>query len=96
MTTPNQNTVSGRDSGPPIDDATLAGLFPPFHTTKPDGLGVGLAISRSIVEAHGGRVWAERCSPTGLMVRFTLLTERDAVDVNGTRHAEYERALPDS
>ena len=95
MTAPGQITVSVRDSGPPLDDAALGRLFRPFHTTKPNGLGVGMAISRSIIEAHGGRVWAERCSPTGLMACFTLLTEREAVDENGARHAEFERAVPD-
>jgi C4-dicarboxylate-specific signal transduction histidine kinase len=65
-------TVSVEDEGPPIDDATLHGMFTPFSTTKPEGLGIGLAISRSIVEAHAGRLWAERRPGTGLAVRFTL------------------------
>jgi signal transduction histidine kinase len=72
----------------------LGRLFRPFNTTKPDGIGVGLAISRSIVEAHGGRVWAERRSPNGLTVHFTLLTERDGVADNGTCHFESARAVP--
>jgi signal transduction histidine kinase len=95
-TVPTQITVSVADSGPPVDDGAFGRLFRPFHTTKPDGLGVGLAISRSIVEAHGGQVWAEKRSPTGLIVRFTLVAERDAVDENGARHTEFERAVPDS
>jgi signal transduction histidine kinase len=94
MMAPSQVTVSVADSGPPVDDVALGRLFRPFNTTKPDGIGVGLAISRSIVEAHGGRVWAERRSPNGLTVHFTLLTERDGVADNGTRHLESARAVP--
>jgi signal transduction histidine kinase len=67
-----QIAVSVEDSGPAIDDAVFDGLFRQFYTTKPDGLGMGLAISRSIVEAHGGRLWAERRAAGGLMMRFTL------------------------
>ncbi|HET7875334.1 MAG TPA: GAF domain-containing protein [Methylomirabilota bacterium] len=69
---PDQVMVSVEDAGPPIDEATFDGLFIPFHTTKPEGLGMGLAISRSIVEAHGGRLWAERRPGRGLAMRFTL------------------------
>jgi signal transduction histidine kinase len=65
-------TVRVEDQGPPIDDAAFRGLFTPFHTTKPDGLGMGLAISRSIVQAHGGHLWAERRQEGGLIVQFTL------------------------
>ena len=95
MTAPSQITVSVADSGPSVDDAALGRLFRPFSTTKPDGLGVGLAISRSIVEAHGGRVWAERRSPNGLRVHFTLPTERDGLDGNGAGRIESERAVPE-
>jgi signal transduction histidine kinase len=47
--------VTVRDSGPGLDPGNLDGLFQAFYTTKPHGMGLGLAISRSIVEAHGGR-----------------------------------------
>jgi signal transduction histidine kinase len=69
---PGQVTVSVGDSGPPIDDAVFERLFNAFYTTKPNGLGMGLAISRAIVEAHGGRLWAERRPAGGLLVCFTL------------------------
>lgn len=50
--------VAVRDSGTGLDEQNIHRLFEPFYSTKPEGLGMGLAISRSIVEAHGGRLWA--------------------------------------
>jgi signal transduction histidine kinase len=72
LTSPDRVTVSISDAGPTLDDAAFNRLFTKFYTTKPDGLGMGLAISCSIVEAHGGRLWAERHPGGGLLMRFTL------------------------
>jgi C4-dicarboxylate-specific signal transduction histidine kinase len=67
-----QVAISVEDEGPPIDEARLQTMFTPFSTTKPEGLGIGLTISRSIVEAHAGRLWAERRAGGGLSVRVSL------------------------
>jgi signal transduction histidine kinase len=64
--------VAVEDAGVGIEPENLARLFSAFYTTKPDGMGMGLSISRSIVEAHGGRVWATRNSGPGMTFRFTL------------------------
>jgi C4-dicarboxylate-specific signal transduction histidine kinase len=63
------------DSGTGLIPANIENLFEPFYTTKPNGLGLGLSISRSIVEAHGGRLWAERGSEFGVVFQFTLPME---------------------
>jgi len=61
-----------RDSGSGLDPKGLDRLFDAFYTTKPQGLGMGLAISRSIIEAHGGRLWARANTPRGAVFQFTL------------------------
>ena len=69
--------VSVRDLGPGLDPQSADHLFEAFYTTKPDGLGMGLAICRSIIKAHGGRLWATANEPRGAVVQFTLPLERD-------------------
>jgi signal transduction histidine kinase len=64
--------VAVRDSGPGLAPASLERLFDAFYTTKPGGLGMGLSICRSIVEAHGGRLWATANVPHGAIFQFTL------------------------
>ena len=61
-----------RDSGPGLTPAALKRLFKAFHTSKPNGLGLGLSICHSIIEGHGGRLWASANSPRGAIFRFTL------------------------
>jgi PAS domain S-box-containing protein len=68
--------VSVRDLGPGLDPQNVDHLFEAFYTTKPDGLGMGLAICRSIIKAHGGRLWATANEPRGAVVQFTLPLER--------------------
>lgn len=60
------------DNGPGMDSATLARLFDPFFTTKPDGLGMGLPISRAMIESNGGRLWADVRAGEGACFHFTL------------------------
>ena len=69
--------VAVRDSGPGLDPKSVDRLFEAFYTTKPDGMGMGLAICRSIIEAHGGRLWASANEPRGAVFQFTLPPERD-------------------
>jgi C4-dicarboxylate-specific signal transduction histidine kinase len=64
--------VSVRDSGPGIDSEYLERVFDSFYTTKPTGMGLGLSICRSIVDAHGGRLWAEANKPRGTVFQFIL------------------------
>jgi PAS domain S-box-containing protein len=64
--------VAVRDSGPGIDPAHLERVFEAFYTTKSSGVGMGLSICRSIIDAHGGRLWAEANVPRGAVFQFTL------------------------
>ncbi len=64
--------VSIADTGPGVDAEVADQLFRPFVTTKPTGMGVGLSICRTIVEAHGGRIWVDRSPGSGAIFRFTI------------------------
>ncbi len=64
--------VAVRDSGPGIDPTNLERVFEAFYTTKSRGVGMGLSICRSIIDAHGGRLWAEVNEPRGTIFQFTL------------------------
>jgi signal transduction histidine kinase len=76
VVTPPYIELGVQDSGKGIADKDLGHLFEPFFTTKSDGLGMGLAISRTIVEAHGGRLMAENAPAGGAIFRVHLRTDR--------------------
>jgi chemotaxis family two-component system sensor kinase Cph1 len=76
---PGEVEISVRDSGVGIAADMQATLFEPFHSSTTSGMGIGLSLCRTIVEAHGGRIWAER-PPVGADFRFTL-------KIDGGRHA---------
>jgi signal transduction histidine kinase len=69
---PDQVLVAVSDSGVGIDPDKLDKLFQPFFTTKSSGMGMGLSISRSIIEAHGGRLWAVRHEGPGATFKFSV------------------------
>jgi signal transduction histidine kinase len=73
----NEVLVSVSDGGVGLPPQRAERLFDTFFTTKPHGTGMGLSISRSIVEAHGGRLWAEPNAPRGAVFQFTLSTEAE-------------------
>jgi two-component system sensor kinase FixL len=64
--------VSIADTGPGLPAVVRDRLFQPFVTTKSNGMGIGLSICRSIIESHGGRLWAEDNPDGGTVFRFTL------------------------
>jgi len=72
--TPQVITVAVQDSGMGVDELSMTRLFHPFFTTKTGGMGLGLALSRSIISAHGGWSWATRNPQGGLTMSFTLPT----------------------
>jgi signal transduction histidine kinase len=72
-------TIRVRDCGVGLRDADRERLFEAFYTTKPNGMGMGLAISRSIIEAHGGRMWVEPNPGPGATFAFTLLDADAAI-----------------
>jgi signal transduction histidine kinase len=72
-----QVLVAVEDCGSGIDPEHLDRLFNAFFTTKRDGMGMGLSICRSIIEAHGGRVWASGHAGPGATFQFTLPSRRE-------------------
>lgn len=76
-----QALVTVSDTGPGIAPQIAENLFAPFMTTKRDGMGVGLSISRTIVEAHGGRLWVEETPGGGATFKFTLKTVEGDLDL---------------
>jgi PAS domain S-box-containing protein len=74
---PDGVSVEVRDSGPGFTPAALERVFEAFYTTKPDGLGLGLSICRSIIEAHDGRLWARANVPRGAIFEFTVSARPD-------------------
>jgi signal transduction histidine kinase len=72
QTEPNEVCLGVQDTGPGLSPESLPRLFEPFYTTKPEGMGMGLSICSSIIEAHGGRLWATPCEPQGALFQFTI------------------------
>jgi len=71
--------VTVRDSGVGLDASSAERLFDAFYTTKPQGMGIGLAVSRTIIQAHGGRLWAAPTTPHGAIFRFSLPVDSEEV-----------------
>ena len=69
---PDQVQVTVEDSGTGLDPNAMDKIFDPFYTTKPGGMGMGLSISRSILQNHGGRLWATAKDGPGTIFHFTL------------------------
>ncbi len=92
--------VTVEDSGPGLDPASVSRLFDAFYTTKQDGMGMGLAISRSIIEAHDGRLWASPNTPKGAVFHFSMPAEdseeamSDPTDARGPARHDFLRARP--
>jgi two-component system sensor kinase FixL len=87
--------VAVSDRGKGLSEDKLEKIFEPFYTTKRDGMGMGLTISRSIIEAHGGRLWAENNPDRGATINFTVRVDRrrngrassqPAPDLEGSEH----------
>ena len=78
LESPDQVKVAIEDAGVGLNPKHVQRIFKPFYTTKREGMGMGLSISRSIIEAHGGRIWAEAVRTQGAVFHFTLPVDRSA------------------
>jgi len=77
MQNPNEVRITVRDYGIGIDPKHDRRIFDPFYTTKAQGMGMGLSLSQSVIEAHGGRLWASNNNDYGATFQFTLPTDRE-------------------
>jgi signal transduction histidine kinase len=84
--------VAVRDSGPGIDRERRERIFDAFYTTKSSGVGMGLSICRSIINAHGGRLWADANKPRGAVFRFTLPSRKGAHEFSSRGSSEWRAA----
>jgi len=75
--------VSVSDSGPGLDPVTVDRVFEPFYSTKQGGMGIGLSICRSIIEAHEGKIWAQQNNPRGSTFQFVLPVANTQVEASG-------------
>jgi len=87
-----QVLVAVEDAGVGIEPENTSRLFGAFYTTKPTGLGMGLSICRSIVEAHGGRIWASRNAGPGMTFQFTVLPCNPASSAASMPSADQSRS----
>ena len=93
--------VAVRDSGPGIEPEDRNRIFEPFYTTKTSGIGMGLSICRSIIDAHGGRLWTDANQPRGAVFRFTLPAADESSHISSstcleTLPATEGRCVPDN
>jgi two-component system sensor kinase FixL len=96
----NAMIISVRDCGVGLKDDQLEEMFQPFYTTKSDGLGMGLAISRSIIEGHGGRLWAQNNPDRGATLYFSVpareVTADEANESNSHRNKRFDHQFDGS
>ena len=88
--------IAVADSGPGLSEEIRRQLFTPFVTTKPDGLGIGLSVCQSIVEAHGGKINAETRPEGGTIFHFTLQGDSPRTPLSAPQDEEERAARPGS